>query len=145
MLHLKGTVCLCWVIASERLKKRKFQETHKTTAPGVKYLPSSGNTVSSDLAISSVARIAATDIQIVLKAMWRPGQILTHQRKNRISLQTVLRRLKTEAPPAKSKDDIPRISNVLVQSTIFDETFRLECFSVGINFLVTSHAPMNAG
>jgi hypothetical protein len=76
--------------ASERLKRRIFQETHETTAPGAKYLPSSGNTVSSDLAISSVARIAATDIQIVLKAMWRPGQILMHQRKSRISLKTVL-------------------------------------------------------
>jgi hypothetical protein len=137
------SIPLCF--KSERQKRRRYQETHKTTAPGVKYLPSSGNTVSSDLAISSVARIAATDIQMVLKAMWRPGQILIHQRKNIISLQTVLRRLKTEVPPAKAKDNIPRISNVLVQSTIFDETFRLECFSVGINFLVMSHAPMNAG
>jgi hypothetical protein len=49
--------------------EEKFQETHKTTAPGVKYLPFSGNTVSSDLAISSVARIAAADIQMALKAM----------------------------------------------------------------------------
>ena len=37
--------------------------------PGRKYLPSSGNTVSSDLVTSNVARIAATDDQRVLKTM----------------------------------------------------------------------------
>jgi hypothetical protein len=42
---------------------------YATTAPGVKYLPFSGNTVSSDLVISSVARIAAADIQTTLKAI----------------------------------------------------------------------------
>jgi hypothetical protein len=68
-----------------------------------------------------------------------------HQRPNRISLDTVLRKAETEAPPAKAKDNIPRIFNFLVKSTIFDETFRLECFSIGIDFLITSHAPVNAG
>jgi hypothetical protein len=56
--------------------RKKFRETHKTFAPGGKYLPFSGNTVSSDFVISSVASIAVTDIQRALKAMWRPGQIL---------------------------------------------------------------------
>jgi hypothetical protein len=68
-----------------------------------------------------------------------------HHRKNSISLKTVLRRPGTEAPPAKSKDNIPRISNFLVKSSVFDETFRFECFSIGIDFLITSHAPVNAG
>jgi histidinol phosphatase-like enzyme len=41
-----------------------------------KYLPSFGNVVSLDLAISSVAKMAATDIQTELKAMYRPGHFL---------------------------------------------------------------------
>ena len=47
----------------------RIRETHKIVVPAEKYLPSLGNTVSLDLAISSVARIAATDIQTELKAM----------------------------------------------------------------------------
>jgi hypothetical protein len=54
---------------SERQNKKRSRETHETTAPGEKYLPSSGNAVSLDLAISSVASIAATEIQMELKAM----------------------------------------------------------------------------
>jgi hypothetical protein len=53
--------------ASERQKKKNFRETHWTNAPEEKYRPSAGNTVSSDLTISSVAKMAATDIQIELK------------------------------------------------------------------------------
>ena len=64
-----------------------IRETHKTVVPAEKYLPSLGNAVSLDLAISSVARIAATDIQTELKAMWRPGQTLNHKRKSRISFE----------------------------------------------------------
>ena len=55
--------------ASERHNRWKFQDTYKTIVPAIKYLPSSGNTVSSNLAISSVAKIAAIDIQRELKAM----------------------------------------------------------------------------
>ena len=47
-------------------------------------------------------------------------------------------------PSAKSKDDVARISNVLVESAVFDETLRLERFSIGIDFLVASHAPVNS-
>jgi hypothetical protein len=47
---------------------KEFTETYKTLAPGAKYLPFSGNTVSSDLEISSVARIPVTDNQRSLKA-----------------------------------------------------------------------------
>jgi hypothetical protein len=46
-----------------------------------------------------------------------------------------------DAPSTKAKDNIARISNLLVKSTIFDETLRLERFSIRIDFLVTSHAP----
>jgi hypothetical protein len=63
MLHLKGIVCLCHLPHQRDRRDGKFRETYKTAAPGLKYLPSSGDTVSSDLAISSVARIAAIDIQ----------------------------------------------------------------------------------
>ena len=49
------------------MKSKKIRETHKTVV-AEKYLPSSANLVSSDLAISSVARIAAIDIQTELKA-----------------------------------------------------------------------------
>ena len=79
MLHLKGTVRL-YCLLHQRQKRKKSRETHKTRAPGEKYLPSSGSTVSSDLAISSAARIAAIDIQRELKAMYRPGQILRPRR-----------------------------------------------------------------
>jgi hypothetical protein len=54
----------------------RVRETHKTLEPGIKYFPFSGNTVSLDLEISSVAKIAVTDNQRVLKPRWRPGQIL---------------------------------------------------------------------
>jgi hypothetical protein len=46
-----------------------------------------------------------------------------------------------DAPSAKAEHDITRISNVLVKSTVFDETFRLERFGIGIDVLVTRHAP----
>ena len=123
--------------------KEGNSETHETVVPGEKYLPSLGNTVSSDLVISSVARIATIDIQRELKAMWRPGQILIYQRRARLTSEDYILKLK-DAPSAKAKDYIPRISNFLVKSTIFDEAFRLERFSIGIDFLVTSHAPVNA-
>jgi hypothetical protein len=48
-----------------------------------------------------------------------------------------------DVPSAKAKDDITRISNFLVQSTILDKTFRLERCGFGIGFLVVSHAPVN--
>jgi hypothetical protein len=48
---------------------KEFRETHETPAPGIKYLPFSGNTVLSDLEISNVARIPVTDSQKALKAM----------------------------------------------------------------------------
>jgi hypothetical protein len=67
-------------------RKEEFRGTHKI-ASGRKYLRSSGNTVSSDLVISSVAKIAAIDSQRALKAIYRPGQILGYQRKSRISLE----------------------------------------------------------
>ena len=54
-----------------------------------------------------------------------------------------MQRLEAEVPSAKAKNNITRISNLLVYSTIFDETLRLERFRVGIGFLVTSHAPDN--
>jgi hypothetical protein len=79
MLYSKGTVCLCHLL-HERQRRRIFRETHKTMVPGEKYLLSSGNTVSSDFSISSVARIAAIVIQRVLNAMSRPGQTLPCQR-----------------------------------------------------------------
>jgi hypothetical protein len=71
---------------SEEVKSTKIRETHKTVA-AEKYLPSSANSVSSDLAISSVAKIAATDIQRELKAMKRPGQILCITRRARLALK----------------------------------------------------------
>jgi hypothetical protein len=49
-----------------------------------------------------------------------------------------------DVPSAKAKYNISRISDLLVKSTIFNETLRLERFGVGIDFLVTSHAPVNA-
>jgi hypothetical protein len=49
--------------------RKEYRGTHETVAPGRKYLPSFGSTVSSDLEISSVARIAATNDQRALKAM----------------------------------------------------------------------------
>jgi hypothetical protein len=52
--------------ASDRGRGESIRETYKTVVPGEKYLPSSGSTVSSDLAISSVARIAVIDSQRVL-------------------------------------------------------------------------------
>jgi hypothetical protein len=66
---------------------KEVGETHKTFEPGIKYLPFSGNTVSSDLEISSVAKIAVTDNQKALKPMWRPGQILRCQCRSGISLK----------------------------------------------------------
>jgi hypothetical protein len=48
------------------------------------------------------------------------------------------------APSAEAKDDITRISDLFVKSTILDETFRLERLGIGIDFLVPSHAPVNA-
>jgi hypothetical protein len=47
-----------------------------------------------------------------------------------------------DVPSAKAKDDIARISNLLVKSTVFKETLGLERFGIGIDFLVTSHAPI---
>ena len=47
-------------------------------------------------------------------------------------------------PSAKAKDNVARISNVLVKSTVFNETLRLERFSIGIDLLITSHAPVNS-
>ena len=52
-------------------------------------------------------------------------------------------KLVERAPSSKAKDDVTRISNLFVNSTIFYETLRLERFRVGIGFLVTSHAPDN--
>jgi hypothetical protein len=49
-----------------------------------------------------------------------------------------------DAPSAKAKHDISRVSNVLIKSTVFDETLRLERFSIRIGFLVTGYAPVNA-
>ena len=49
-----------------------------------------------------------------------------------------------DAPSTKAKNNIARISNLLVKSTIFDETLRFKGVSIGIDFLVTSHAPVNA-
>ena len=49
-----------------------------------------------------------------------------------------------DVPSAKAKDNIARISNLLIKIAVFDETLRLERFSIGIDFLVTSHAPDNA-
>jgi hypothetical protein len=77
---------------SERQERKKFRGTHKVIAPEEKYLPSSGNTVSLDSAISSVVRIAANVIQREPKAMDRPGQILIHQRKRRVSLERQYRK-----------------------------------------------------
>jgi hypothetical protein len=68
MSQLKGIGCLCYLL-HQRQTRKKFRETHKTVVPGGKYLPFSGSTVSSDLEISSVARIAATDNHRALKAM----------------------------------------------------------------------------
>ena len=53
----------------EKEERKKPRKTHRTIAPEEKYLPSSGNTVSSDLAISRVVSIEATNIQRELKAM----------------------------------------------------------------------------
>jgi hypothetical protein len=47
-------------------------------------------------------------------------------------------------PSAKPKYNIARISNFLVKSAIIYETFRLERLRIGIDFLVMSHAPVNA-
>ena len=44
---------------------------------------------------------------------------------------------------AETKDDIARISNLLVKNTVFDETLRLERLGIGIDFLVMGHAPIN--
>jgi hypothetical protein len=75
MLHLKGTGCLGHFLHQED-KRYIFLVTHTTFVPAEKYLPSFGNVVSLDLAISSVAKMAATDIQTELKAMYRPGHFL---------------------------------------------------------------------
>ena len=66
-----------------------------------------------------------------------------HQKKSRISLETVVQRSEVEAPSTKAKDDITRISNLLVESAIIYEALRLEGFSIGIDFLITSHAPIS--
>jgi hypothetical protein len=47
-------------------------------------------------------------------------------------------------PSAKAKDDIARISDLLIKCAVFYETFRFERFGIGIDFLVTGHAPVNA-
>ena len=47
-------------------------------------------------------------------------------------------------PSAEAKDDITRVPDLFVKSTIFDETFRLKRFGIGIDFFVTSHTPVNA-
>ena len=52
--------------------------------------------------------------------------------------------LEQDVPSAKAKDNITRISNLLVKGVVFDETFGLERFGIGIDFLVTGHAPDNA-
>jgi hypothetical protein len=49
-----------------------------------------------------------------------------------------------DAPSAKPKDNITRISNLLVKSAMFDETLGLERSSLRIDFLITSHAPVIA-
>ena len=46
-----------------------------------------------------------------------------------------------DAPSTKAKNNIARISDLLVKDTIFDKTLRLERFGIGIDFLVTSHTP----
>ena len=51
--------------------------------------------------------------------------------------------LEQDVPSAKAKDNITRISNLLVEDAIFNETFGLERFGIGIDFLITSHAPVN--
>jgi hypothetical protein len=53
-------------------------------------------------------------------------------------------RLGEDTPSAKAKDDVTRISNVLVKSAVFDETLRLERFGIGVDFLVASHTPVSA-
>jgi hypothetical protein len=53
-------------------------------------------------------------------------------------------KLEEDAPSAKAKDDIARISNLLIKSTVFNEAFRFERFGIEIDFLVTSHAPVSA-
>jgi hypothetical protein len=52
--------------------------------------------------------------------------------------------LEQDVPSAKAKDNITRISNLLIEGAVLDETFRLERFGIGIDFFVTSHAPINA-
>jgi hypothetical protein len=46
-----------------------------------------------------------------------------------------------DAPSAKAKDNIARISDVFVESAIFYETLGLESLGIGIDLLVTSHTP----
>ena len=48
-----------------------------------------------------------------------------------------------DKPSAKAKDNIARISDLLVKSAVLEETLRLERFGIRIDFLVTSHAPIN--
>jgi hypothetical protein len=48
-----------------------------------------------------------------------------------------------DAPSAKAKNNITRISNLLVQGAVFYETLRLKRFSIRIDSLITSHAPVN--
>jgi hypothetical protein len=120
---------------------KEVGETHKTFEPGIKYLPFSGNTVSSDLEISSVAKIAVTDNQKALKPMWRPGQILRCQCRSGISLKDDTVSL-NNTPSAKAKNNVARIFDVPVKSAIFNEALRLERFGVGIEFLITSHTPV---
>ena len=56
----------------------------------------------------------------------------------------ILYKLEENAPSTKAENNIARISNLLVKSTIFDETLRFKGVSIGIDFLVTGHAPVNA-
>ena len=91
-----------------------------------------------------MARVAATVVQRELKAMWRPGQILSVRVRARLTLKDDAVKPEEHAPSAKAKDEITRISDLLIKSAIFHETLRFEGFGIGIDFLVTSHAPVNA-
>ena len=49
-----------------------------------------------------------------------------------------------DTPSAEAKNELPKISSLSVKNTIFDEALRLERIGIGIYFLITSHAPVNA-
>ena len=48
-----------------------------------------------------------------------------------------------DVPSAKAKDDITRISNLLVESAVLEEALRLKRFGIRIDFLIMGHAPIN--